>query len=309
MAKQLWKPGNMIYPLPAVMVSVTDGEGHDNIITVAWTGTVCTNPAMAYISVRPSRYSYDMIRKTGEFVINLTTEKLAYATDFCGVRSGRDVDKFRKLNLTKEKAQFVSAPMIGEAPVSIECRVREVKELGSHDMFLADVLAVHADEAYMDKNNRFRLNDAGLLVYSHGEYLAGGRKVGTFGYSVKKKQQKKQMQKKLDKKSDRESERAGMAEKLKMSGKPGMAGKLKTSGKPGMSGKLKMSGKPGMSGKLKTSGKPGMSGKLKMSGKPGMSGKLKTSGKPGMSGKLKMSGKPGTSGKLKTSGKAGREKR
>lgn len=281
MAKQLWKPGNMIYPLPAVMVSVTDGEGHDNIITVAWTGTVCTNPAMAYISVRPSRYSYDMIRKTGEFVINLTTEKLAFATDFCGVRSGRDVDKFRKLNLTKEKAQFVSAPMIGEAPGSIECRVREVKELGSHDMFLADVLAVHADEAYIDKNNRFRLNDAGLLVYSHGEYLAGGRKVGSFGYSVKKKQQKKQ--KKLDKKSDREADRESeMAE---------MAGKLKTSGKPGMSGKLKMSGKPGMSGKLKTSGKPGMSGKLKMSGKSGTSGKLKMSGK------------------LKTSGKAGREKR
>ena len=281
MAKQLWKPGNMIYPLPAVMVSVTDGEGNDNIITVAWTGTVCTNPAMAYISVRPSRYSYDMIRKTGEFVINLTTEKLAYATDFCGVRSGRDVDKFRKLNLTKEKAQFVSAPMIGEAPVSIECRVREVKELGSHDMFLADVLAVHADEAYMDKNNRFCLNDAGLLVYSHGEYLAGSRKVGTFGYSVKKKQQKK-----LDKKSDREADRESE-----------LAGKLKTSGKPGMSGKLKMSGKSGTSGKLKMSGKPGMSGKLKMSGKPGMSGKLKMSGKPGMSGKLK------------TSGKAGREKR
>ena len=274
MAKQLWKPGNMIYPLPAVMVSVTDGEGNDNIITVAWTGTVCTNPAMAYISVRPSRYSYDMIRKTGEFVINLTTEKLAFATDFCGVRSGRDVDKFQKLNLTKEKAQFVSAPMIGEAPVSIECRVREVKELGSHDMFLADVLAVHADEAYMDKNNRFRLNDAGLLVYSHGEYLAGGRKVGTFGYSVKKKQ----MQKKLDKKSDRESE---MAEKLKTSGKPGMSGKLKTSGKPGMSGKLKTSGKAGTSEKLKTSGKPGMSGKLKTSGKAGTSGKLKMSGKAG----------------------------
>ena len=165
MAKQLWKPGNMIYPLPAVMVSVTDGEGHDNIITVAWTGTVCTNPAMAYISVRPSRYSYDMIRKTGEFVINLTTEKLAFATDFCGVRSGRDVDKFRKLNLTKEKAQFVSAPMIGEAPVSIECRVREVKELGSHDMFLADVLAVHADEAYMDKNNRFRAGAVHIIPH------------------------------------------------------------------------------------------------------------------------------------------------
>ena len=308
MAKQLWKPGNMIYPLPAVMVSVTDGEGNDNIITVAWTGTVCTNPAMAYISVRPSRYSYDMIRKTGEFVINLTTEKLAYATDFCGVRSGRDVDKFRKLNLTKEKAQFVSAPMIGEAPVSIECRVREVKELGSHDMFLADVLAVHADEAYMDKNNRFRLNDAGLLVYSHGEYLAGGRKVGTFGYSVKKKQQKK-LDKKSDREADRESEMAEMAGKLKTSGKPGMSGKLKMSGKPGMSGKLKTSGKPGMSGKLKMSGKPGMSGKLKTSGKPGMSGKLKMSGKPGMSGKLKTSGKPGMSRKLKTSGKAGREKR
>ena len=229
MAKQLWKPGNMIYPLPAVMVSVTDGEGHDNIITVAWTGTVCTNPAMAYISVRPSRYSYDMIRKTGEFVINLTTEKLAFATDSCGVRSGRDVDKFRKLNLTKEKAQFVSAPMIGEAPVSIECRVREVKELGSHDMFLADVLAVHADEAYMDKNNRFRLNDAGLLVYSHGEYLAGGRKVGTFGYSVKKKQ-------KMVKKNPEKSETAGKSGKLKTSGKPGTSGKsekLKTSGKAG----------------------------------------------------------------------------
>ena len=132
-----------------------------------------------------------MLKKTGEFVINLTTEKMAFATDFCGVRSGRDVDKFEKLNLTKEKAQYVSAPMIGEAPVSIECRVREVKELGSHDMFLADVLAVHADEAYMDKNNKFHLNDAGLLVYSHGEYLAGGRKVGTFGYSVKKKNGKK----------------------------------------------------------------------------------------------------------------------
>ena len=311
MAKQLWKPGNMIYPLPAVMVSVTDGEGHDNIITVAWTGTVCTNPAMAYISVRPSRYSYDMIRKTGEFVINLTTEKLAFATDFCGVRSGRDVDKFQKLNLTKEKAQFVSAPMIGEAPVSIECRVREVKELGSHDMFLADVLAVHADEAYMDKNNRFRLNDAGLLVYSHGEYLAGGRKVGTFGYSVKKKQQKldKKSDREADREADKESEMAEMAGKLKTSGKPGMSGKLKMSGKPGMSGKLKTSGKPGMSGKLKMSGKPGMSGKLKTSGKPRMSGKLKTSGKPGMSGKLKVSGKPGMSGKLKTSGKAGREKR
>ena len=188
-----WKPGTMIYPLPAVMISCGETEEEYNIITVSWVGTICSSPAMCYISVRPERHSYEIIKRTGEFVINLTTEELAFATDFCGVRSGRDVDKFQKLNLTKEKAQFVSAPMIGEAPVSIECRVREVKELGSHDMFLADVLAVHADEAYMDKNNRFCLNDAGLLVYSHGEYLAGGRKVGTFGYSVKKKQQKSEM--------------------------------------------------------------------------------------------------------------------
>ena len=130
--KETWKPGNMLYPLPAVMVSVTDGQGNDNIITVAWTGTICTNPPMVYISVRPSRYSYEMLKKTGEFVINLTTEELAFATDYCGVRSGRDVDKFKEAHLTKEPAQFVKAPMIKESPVSIECRVTEVKELGSH---------------------------------------------------------------------------------------------------------------------------------------------------------------------------------
>ncbi len=155
MAKQVWKPGNMLYPLPAVMVSVTDGKGQDNIITVAWAGTVCTNPPMVSISVRPSRYSYEMLKETGEFVINLTTEDYwLFATDFCGVRSGRDVDKFREMHLTKEKAQFVKAPMIGEAPVCIECRVREIKELGSHHMFLADVLAVHAEEEYMDEKYR-----------------------------------------------------------------------------------------------------------------------------------------------------------
>lgn len=177
----------MLYPLPAVMVSVTDGMGRDNIITVAWAGTVCTNPPMVSISVRPSRFSYEMIRKTGEFVINLTTEKLAFATDYCGVRSGRDVDKFQEMKLTKEKADFVKAPMIQESPVSIECRVREEKELGSHHMFLADVLAVHADETFMDKDKKFRLNDSRLLVYSHGEYLATGKTIGTFGYSVKKR--------------------------------------------------------------------------------------------------------------------------
>ena len=181
----------MLYPLPAVMLSVTDGEGTDNIITVAWAGTVCTNPPMVSVSVRPSRYSYEMMKKTGEFVINLTTEKLAFAADYCGVRSGRDVDKFEKLGLTKEKADFVRAPMIAESPVSIECRVKQIMELGSHDMFLADVLAVHADEAYMDENRKFRLNDAGLLVYSHGEYLGLGKKLGTFGYSVKKNMKKK----------------------------------------------------------------------------------------------------------------------
>ena len=189
--KQTWKPGNMLYPLPAVMVSVTDGKGEDDIITVAWTGTVCTNPPMVYISVRPERYSYHMIKETGEFVINLTTEKLAFATDYCGVRSGRDTDKFKDTGLTREKADHVKAPMIKESPVSIECRVREVKELGSHHMFLADVLAVHADEGYMDEKNRFDLNMAGPLVYSHGEYLGTGKKIGTFGYSVKKKRKAK----------------------------------------------------------------------------------------------------------------------
>lgn len=190
MAKQVWKPGNMLYPLPAVMVSVTDGKGQDNIITIAWAGTVCTNPPMVSISVRPSRYSYEMLKGTGEFVINLTTEDLAFATDFCGVRSGRDVDKFREMHLTKEKAQFVKAPMIGEAPVCIECRVREIKELGSHHMFLADVLAVHAEEEYMDEKGKFHLNLSKLLVYSHGKYLATGKCLGTFGFSVKKKKNK-----------------------------------------------------------------------------------------------------------------------
>lgn len=185
--KEIWKPGNMLYPLPAVMVSVTDGQGNDNIITVAWTGTICTNPPMVYISVRPSRYSYKMLKKTGEFVINLTTEELAFATDYCGVRSGRDVDKFKEAHLTKEPAQFVKAPMIKESPVSIECRVTEVKELGSHHMFLAEVLAVHAQQEYIDKNNKFQLNKAKPIVYSHGEYLGTDKSLGTFGYSVKKR--------------------------------------------------------------------------------------------------------------------------
>lgn len=193
MSKQSWKPGNMLYPLPVVMVSAADKEDRDDIITVAWAGTVCTNPPMVSISIRPERYSYHMIRETGEFVINLTTEELAFATDYCGVKSGRDVDKFKETGLTREKAEKVKAPMIAEAPVSIECKVKEIRELGSHHMFIAQVAAVHADEKYMDEKNRFDLNRARPIVYSHGEYLGTGKKLGTFGYSVKKakKQAKK----------------------------------------------------------------------------------------------------------------------
>ena len=189
MAKQTWKPGNMIYPLPAVMVSTADKKGNGNILTIAWTGTVCTNPPMAYISVRPERYSYHMIKESGEFVINLTTKKLAHATDYCGVRSGRDVDKWKECRLTKGSASSLKyAPVIEEAPVNIECKVKSIQELGSHHMFLAEVTAVQVDEAYMDEKGKFDLNRTGLIAYSHGEYLDLGKKLGTFGYSVRKKQ-------------------------------------------------------------------------------------------------------------------------
>lgn len=186
MSKQTWKAGNMLYPLPAVMISVRDQAGNDNIITVAWAGTVCTNPPMVSISVRPERYSYHMLEESGEFVINLTTEKLCFATDYCGVRSGRDVDKFEEMKLTKEEASRVNAAMIAESPVNIECRVKKIEKLGSHHMFLAEVLAVHADEAYMDERGKFDLNRAEPIVYSHGEYFSLGKRLGSFGYSVKK---------------------------------------------------------------------------------------------------------------------------
>lgn len=191
MSKQLWKPGNMLYPLPAVMVSVGNKQGETNIITVAWTGTICTNPAMVYISVRPERYSYQMIKESGEFVVNLTTEKLVKATDYCGVKSGRDVDKWKEMNLHQVKAETLEySPLILESPVNIECKVVEIKELGSHHMFLANVTAVHADEAYLNEQNKFELNNTGLLAYSHGEYLGLGKKLGTFGYSIRKKAKK-----------------------------------------------------------------------------------------------------------------------
>nr|WP_296093942.1 flavin reductase family protein [uncultured Dorea sp.] len=188
MGKQIWKPGNMIYPLPAVMVSTADKSGKANIITVAWTGTVCTNPAMLYISVRPERYSYGLLKDSGEFVVNLTTEKLKKATDWCGVKSGRDVDKWEAMHLTQGKASKLQyAPIIEECPVNIECTVTEVKELGSHHMFLAKVEAVQVGEEYLDEKGRLQLGKAGLLAYSHGEYLTLGKSLGTFGWSVRKK--------------------------------------------------------------------------------------------------------------------------
>ena len=192
MAKQKWKPGNMLYPLPAVMVSVRDKEGNDNIITVAWAGTVCTNPPMVSISVRPERHSYHMIEESQAFVINLTTEELCFATDFCGVRSGKNLDKFAEMKLTKVEASEINAPMIGEAPVNIECKVRKVEKLGSHHMFIADVVAVHAEEKYMNEKGKFDLNRSNPMVYSHGEYFGLGEKLGTFGYSVKKKDKNSQ---------------------------------------------------------------------------------------------------------------------
>ena len=197
MGKQVWKAGNMVYPLPAVMVSTADKSGKSNILTIAWTGTICTNPAMVYISVRPERYSYHMLKESGEFVINLTTEQLAKATDYCGVRSGKDVDRWKEANLTPAKAEKLQyAPVIEECPVNIECKVTEVKELGSHHMFLAEVLAVQIDEQYLNEKNKFELNKTGLMAYSHGEYLSLGKKIGTFGYSVKKKKTKHKKKKK-----------------------------------------------------------------------------------------------------------------
>ncbi len=187
MAKVTWKPGNMLYPLPAVLVSCADKKGNDNILTIAWAGTICSDPPMLSISVRPERYSNHMIAETGEFVVNLTTEALVRATDFCGVRSGRDIDKWKETGLTREKADIVGAPLIKESPVNIECVVTEEKNLGSHIMYQAKVVAVHAEESYLDEKKKFRLEDAKPIVYSHGSYYSLGEKLGTFGYSVKKK--------------------------------------------------------------------------------------------------------------------------
>ncbi len=186
MGRENWKPGNMLYPVPAVMVSCGREGEKPNIITVAWCGSICSSPAMLSISVRPERYSYDIIKETGEFVVNLTTKELTYATDYCGVKSGRDVDKFKEMNLTPIASKEIKAPGIAESPVNIECKVKDIIPLGSHDMFIAEVVSVNIDDKYMDENGKFMLNSTGLVAYSHGEYYALGEKLGKFGYSVKK---------------------------------------------------------------------------------------------------------------------------
>jgi flavin reductase (DIM6/NTAB) family NADH-FMN oxidoreductase RutF len=192
MTKILWKPGTMIYPVPAVMVTCGSEPSEYNIITIAWTGTICTDPAMCYISVRPIRHSYDIIRRNGEFVINLTTRELAYATDWCGVKSGRDHDKFKEMGLTPMPASKVKAPLIKESPVNIECIVREVKELGTHHMFISEVVAINADKKYIDEETgRFNLADANPVGYLHGKYYETGSLIGKFGFSVEKKKKNK----------------------------------------------------------------------------------------------------------------------
>jgi flavin reductase (DIM6/NTAB) family NADH-FMN oxidoreductase RutF len=183
-----WKPGTLIYPLPAVLISCGSNEEEYNLLTVSWVGTICTNPPMCYISVRPERHSYEIIKRNKEFVINLTNEEMAYATDWCGVRSGKDHNKFIEMNLTPAKSEFINAPIIKESPISIECRVKEIVKLGSHDMFIANVVNVQADSRYINPvTGEFRLSDAKLIAYSHGHYYKLGEEIGKFGWSVKKK--------------------------------------------------------------------------------------------------------------------------
>lgn len=192
--KVMWKPGTFLYPLPAVMVSCGTME-KSNIITVAWTGIINTDPAMVYISVRPTRHSYNMIKEQGEFVINLTNQKLARATDWCGVKTGAKVDKFKEMNLHKQKANFVKCPMIEESPVSVECKVKEIRELGSHHMFVAEVSAINADEKYINEKGAFDISKCDLIAYSNGHYYSLGKKIGRFGFSVQKKKNKNKRKK------------------------------------------------------------------------------------------------------------------
>ena len=192
--KVMWKPGTFLYPLPVVMVSCGTME-KSNIITVAWTGILNTNPATVYIAVRPSRYSYHLIKEEGEFVINLTNKNLVRATDWCGVKTGSQVDKFKEMKLTKEKANFVKCPMIKESPVSVECKVREIQEMGSHHIFIADVLAIDADRQYIDENGAFDISKCDLIAYANGHYYTLGKKLGKFGFSVQKKKKNRRKKK------------------------------------------------------------------------------------------------------------------
>lgn len=189
MAKVEWKAGNFIYPIPAVMVTSGTME-KSNIMTVAWTGILNTNPAMCYISVRPERYSYNLIKNSGEFVINLTNKKLAFATDWCGVKSGKYYDKFKEMNLTKEKAKHVKCPLIKESPVSVECKVKEIRELGSHHLFIAEVLSIDADDKYINEKGAFDISKCDLIAYANGGYYSLDKKIGKFGFSVEKKKRK-----------------------------------------------------------------------------------------------------------------------
>ena len=186
-----WKPGTLIYPLPAVLVSCGSTEEDYNLITISWVGTICTNPPMCYISVRPERHSYDIIKESGEFVINLTNEDMAYATDWCGVKSGNDYNKFGEMKLTPVKGEKVNAPIVKESPLCLECKVKELIHLGSHDMFIAEVINVQADTKYIDpKTDRFKLEEAKLIAYSHGHYFKLGEEIGKFGWTVQKKKKK-----------------------------------------------------------------------------------------------------------------------
>lgn len=190
MSRKIWKAGTFVYPIPAALISCGTME-KSNILTIAWTGIINTDPAMVYISVRPNRYSYNIIKKNKEFVINLTNKDLAFATDWCGVRSGKDYDKFKEMKLHKEKAKFVKCPIIKESPVAVECKVKEIVELGSHHMFIAEVLSIDADEKYIDDKGSFDISKCNLIAYANGGYYPLGKKIGKFGYSVQRKKKKK----------------------------------------------------------------------------------------------------------------------
>ena len=228
-----WKAGNMLYPLPAIMVSLTDKAGNSNIITLAWAGTICTNPPMLSVSIRPERYSYDIIKETGEFVVNLTTKELTYATDYCGVKSGRDVDKFKEMKLTKLPSEKIKAVAIAESPVNIECKVREIMELGSHSMFIANVVNVRVDGKLLDEKGRFNLAKSELIAYSHGRYYELGKELGTFGYSIRKEGKAGNKPQNTDKELRRKKVTEQNAKNNKF------AGKLPTNSKKSNTGKHK----------------------------------------------------------------------